>query len=102
MTDIELAKFLGHRQKRLQYWRESLSSKLIVEPKAEEIETKLQTYALLLAKLARPGTEAELSDSAERLSKLESELASLFELSRYATGQISRRGGVDTPVMKPK
>lgn len=102
MSDQELAKFLAPRQKRLQYWKQSFSAEKLSEGRYTEVQGKLSTYGLLLAKLATPASEAELAESRERLMKLEAELNSLFERSRYTTSDLFRRGGVDTLIHKPK
>lgn len=102
MADEDLAKFLSPRQKRLSYWRASLVPTRIVEIGYEELSIKLDTYALLLAKLSRPGTEAELQEARERLLKLEREIGSAFEMARYATGGLALQHAQETVVMKPK
>ncbi len=102
MADSNLAKFLGARQKRLQYWRASFRPERIDGESAKEIALKLDTYALLLAKLAREASPAEHDETRSRLAKLEQELGALFELTRNVTADLAVRNGVETVVMKPK
>jgi hypothetical protein len=101
MADTDLAKFLAPRQKRLKYWRMSFTPERIHAEKNKQIEEQLSTYAMLLAKLAGPCSEAEQAELQRKLLSLESELGRLFELSRYTTGPLARRNSSETPVLKP-
>lgn len=100
--EIDLAKYLAHRQKRLQYWRASFTPKGLPEDARTEISNKLSTYGLLLAKLSKPGTDAELKESKLKLEELEQTLASLFELKRSFTGRLITAHPPETILMKPK
>ena len=56
----------------------------------------------MLAKLAKPGTEAELQETKLKLGELEQMLASLFELKRSSTGRLATAHPAETILMKPK
>jgi len=101
-VEIDLAKYLAHRQKRLQYWKASFSPERLPVEARGDILTKLSTYGLLLAKLSKPGTEAELKETKLKLSELEQTLASLFELKRSLTGRLATARPGETILMKPK
>ena len=100
--EIDFAKYLAHRQKRLQYWRASFKPEGLPAEARSDISTKLSTYGLLLAKLSRPGTEAELQETKLKLEQLEQTLASLFELKRSFTGRLATAHPPETILMKPK
>lgn len=102
MAELDLAKFLAPRQKRLKYWRMSFTPERIRPEENQPIEEQLTTYAMLLAKLARPCSEAEQAETRQKLLVLEADLSRLFELSRYTTGSIAQLKGTETPVLKPK
>ena len=101
-VEIDLAKFLAPRQKRLQYWRASFKPEGLPVEARSDISTKLYTYGLLLAKLSRPGTEAELQETKQKLAELEQNLADLFELKRSFTGRLATKHPPETILMKPK
>ena len=100
--EIDLAKYLAHRQKRLQYWRASFKPEGLPLEARSDVLTKLSTYSLLLAKLSKPGTDAELLDSKLKLEQLEQTLASLFELKRSFIGRLAVSNPAETILLKPK
>jgi len=102
MAELNLAKYLAPRQKRLQYWRASFKPSGLPEEAKSEISTKLTTYSLLLAKLSRPGSEAELLETRDKLEKLEQQLGTLFELKLSLIGRLSVPNAPETIVLKPK
>ena len=92
------AMFLATREKRLRYWRQSFSG-------SREIGQKLDTYALILAKLAKPSSDAERAETLTRLEEAERDLTELFEKKRMLTSALGGSGrtrGTTTPVMKPR
>lgn len=100
--EINLAKYLAHRQKRLQYWKATFSPQGLPADARTDISNQLSTYGLLLAKLSKPGTEAELKETKLKLEELEQSLASLFELKRSLTGRLATAYSTETILMKPK
>jgi len=56
----------------------------------------------LLAKLSRPGTDAELQETKQKLEQLEQKLENLFELKRSFTGRLATTHPPETILMKPK
>ncbi len=100
--NLDHAKYLAHRQKRLQYWRASFKPSGVPEEARSDISMKLTTYGLLLAKLSKPGTEAELSETKLKLEQLEQKLGSLFELKRSLTGRLATTKAPETIILKPK
>lgn len=99
---IDLAKFLAPRQKRLQYWRASFKPDGLPEEARSDISNKLSTFGLLLAKLSKPGTEAELLEARQKLISLEQNLENYFELKRSFTGRLAVKHPLDTIVLKPR
>lgn len=83
---------LAQRYKRLQYLQSKFTnihpSKVLKERELGEIHSQLETYALLIAKLSKAGSEDELNETELRISSVERSLTSMFELRRLATSTI--------------
>jgi hypothetical protein len=102
MADLNLAKYLAPRQKRLQYWRASFRADTLPEAAQAEVGNKLSTYALLLSKLSKPQSEAEMGESRQKLEKLEQELGALFELKRSKVSRLAINKPSETLIYKPR
>ena len=83
---------LAQRYKRLQYLQAKFEnvqpSKTLVERELNELRSLLETYALLIAKLAKAGSGDELKETELRISSVERELTTSFESRRLATSSI--------------
>lgn len=83
---MELAK----RQKRLNYWQERFARAALTDSQRSEINAQLNTFALLLAKVAKAGNEGEANEAFQQLLASERELANLFEALQYKTSPLQR------------
>ncbi len=89
MSSLKLAKALSRAQKRLQSWLLRFEDSRLSSEVRNDLEELLSTYRLLLAKLAKASSEAEISEESQRLRELEAKLNQLFANYRLATSQIS-------------
>lgn len=87
ITAHSVALSVARRQKRLLYWQEQLTGSDLAPNKMKDIGERLNTFALLLSKMATAGVEQD-SETESRLQSLERELASLFESRRLMTSAI--------------
>ena len=84
-TDIHM--ILGRSQKRLQYLKHYLSGKALHQEMLPEIRALLQTYALLMSKLALAGSDREQAETYERLLDIDRKLITAFEAARLETSK---------------
>lgn len=87
-TPTSLALLVARRQKRAKYWEERFSNGGKDEDALVDIEERLQTYRLLISKLVRATSEAEIHEAETRLAAMDAQLASLFEARRLMTSPI--------------
>jgi len=78
---------IARRQKRLLYWQDQLTGSDLSPEKVKDIKERLNTFALLLSKMASTSGEQAL-ETETRLLGLERELANLFESRRLMTSKI--------------
>ncbi len=79
---------LGRRQKRLAYWKKQIA---LAEPGSDDagrLGEMFSSYALLISKLTKKISEAELAETENRIADLEREFVSLFEARRLMTSDI--------------
>ncbi len=89
MTDNKRLVFtLARRGKRLKFWRDSFNKSGIGENVLRELNERLNTYALLLAKLARDTDPRDLSTTENRLTNLDRKLDDTFEDLRLRTSRL--------------
>ncbi len=84
-NSLELPKLLARGQKRLKYWRETLTKKTLTPSQMEDAQASFDTYSLLLSKITRAQSDVEKQETLERITSIERKLASFFELARLAT-----------------
>lgn len=90
-----LALAAATKQKRLRYWKERFLAEHAetgVTPesnaRAQEIGSRLQTYGLLITKLATASNDEARADAESRLAAIERELTTLFEARRLMTTEL--------------
>lgn len=87
-TFNELALSVARRQKRLLYWQDQLTGSDLAAEKVKDIKERLNTFALLLSKMAHTGDDKQGAETETRLLALERELTGLFESRRLMTSKI--------------
>ena len=81
---------LARRQKRLLDWREYFSQAQITEDHRKRAEDLLNTFALMIAKLAKTFDEEERKAALEQLLSAEQDLHEFHQQSRLATSVMFR------------
>ncbi len=83
---------LAQRYKRLRYLQQKFQninpSKTLNAAGLRDAQTLLETYAGLISKEAKSATDEELNETELRLSSIERQLTSLFDLRRLATSAL--------------
>lgn len=90
---MNLSLTVARRIKRLKYWQEQFQH--LTQDKDSILE-KLNTYNLLISKLAKAKEKADLLECENRLCGLERELSSLFEERRLLTSDLGTPAVKDT------
>lgn len=83
-----IALSIARRQKRLLYWQKQLSGAGLDAEKVKDIKEHINTFALLLSKMANAISEGQAQETETRLQALERELTGLFESRRLTTSSI--------------
>lgn len=86
-SNRDLPKLLSRSQKRLNYWRQALTSKVLRDEQVTESKNLLDKFALLLARALKATGEADLKETVDRIFATERELVSLFEQGRLTTNK---------------
>lgn len=76
------SQLISRRIKRLKYWQEQFQSNSKVSPVIIDL---LNTYNLLISKMAKASDPSDIEQSESRLSTIERELATTFESYRLLT-----------------
>lgn len=79
---------LERRNKRLEFWAKSLSSKEISRQYLIQINEMLTTYRLLISRLCKTQNDKDYNDTETRIIDLERNFVSLFEEKRCATSPL--------------
>jgi len=87
MDLTQKTRLLARKQKRLNYLRDSFKSSSIDAEDKTEISALLDTYAMLLSKIAT-SKETESEEAGRHLDKVERELNSIFENFRLRTSNL--------------
>lgn len=82
---------LARRQKRLRFWKEQFGDARVPGPSAQEADELLNTFSLLIAKMANAKTDTEAAESDKRLIDIERQLASLYEAYRLVKSDVAPR-----------
>ena len=81
----DLPKLLARTEKRLRYWRDTLTEKTLTANQLEEARELIQTYGLLISRASRTTQEADLKETLKRITVSERKLAAFFDFARLAT-----------------
>jgi hypothetical protein len=92
VDSARLGRQLSQSYKRLKFWKSELRLHPIGKERQVELEALLNTYSLLIAKLAKPSCPSEeILEAETRLHDAERKLTSLFEAKRLATSALNSR-----------
>ena len=87
MNLTQITRLLARKQKRLNYLRESFQSAEVDQEEKLEISGLLDTYAMLLSRVASLG-ESGASEPIAHLDKIEREINTKFENFRLRTSKL--------------
>lgn len=90
---MNLSLAVARKTKRLKYWEEQFQH---LTQNKDFILEKLNTYNLLISKLARAKEKPDLLECENRLCTLERELSGLFESRRLLTSDLGTPAVKDT------
>ncbi len=90
---MNLALEIARKTKRLKYWQEQFQH---LTKDKDSILEKLNTYNLLISKLAKAKEKTDVEECENRLVALERELSSLFEERRLLTSDLGTPAVKDT------
>lgn len=80
---------LSRRQKRLKSWITAFNKDIASDTKQKELGSMLETYCLLISKLASAPNAEHANEAEERLLSLERKLTSIFEALRLKTSGLT-------------
>ena len=95
---LQLAMEVNRREKRLRGLIDRLKPSLLTEEAFAEAQDTLQTYQILLSKLAAPATTTEEAEEVlKRLEGIDRQLTTLFDYARLETARTLTAASAGTP-----
>ncbi|MBP9837322.1 MAG: hypothetical protein KBC84_01270 [Proteobacteria bacterium] len=86
---------LARKHKRLKFWQTQFNNLDLSPEEKNHITEKLNTYCLLISKIATGIEDKDTAESIKRISSLERELSTFFEKSRLFTSNIGNASIVE-------